>query len=197
MTSQQLPERRPKLIDLNLLPPEYLPRKVSRLNIALVILIVLMLCLPVLFIFLKADVDAESAALQTKLNGLQAQLTDLYALKRDADALQAQIDTLDSALKAIEQDYQTFIQNRVLWSEIVKEIDHILPGTRVTLQSIVQSDSGVTLEGTATRDDYVHDYAIALEESEYFSGISVTTLSAPGEAVSFTMTVPLSGGGGQ
>ncbi len=197
MTSQQLHERRPKKIDLNLLPPEYLPRKVSRLSIVLVILIVLMLCLPVLLVFLKADVDGESAALQTKLNGLKAQLNDLYDIKRQADALQAQIDTLDSALAAIEQDYQTFIQNRVLWSDIVEEIDRILPGTRVTLQSIVQSDSGVTLTGTATRDDYVYHYAIALEESEYFSGISVTTLSAPGEAVSFTMIVPLSGGGGQ
>ncbi|MBA7600388.1 hypothetical protein ES703_07438 [subsurface metagenome] len=196
MTSQQLPERRPKLIDLNLLPPEYLPRKLSRLSIVLVILIVLMLCLPVLFIFFKADVDAESTALQTKRDGLQAQLTDLYDIKRQADALQAQIDTLNSALAAIEQDYQTFIQNRVLWSEIVEEIDRILPGKRVTLKSIVQSDSEVTLTGTATRDSYVYDYATDLEESEYFSEADVTSLDT-GEEASFTMTVHLSGGGGQ
>jgi len=196
MTSQQLPERRPKLIDLNLLPPEYLPRKLSRLSIVLVILIVLMLCLPVLFIFFKADVDAESDALQTKRDGLQAQLTDLYAIKRDADALQAQIDTLNSALAAIEQDYQTFIQNRVLWSEIVEEIDRILPGKRVTLKSIVQADSGVKLTGTATRDSYVYDYATDLEESVYFSKAYVTSLDS-GEEASFTMTVHLSGGGGQ
>lgn len=196
MTSQQLPERRPKLIDLNLLPPEYLPRKLSRLSVALVILIVLMLCLPVLFIFFKADVDAESAALQTKRDGLQAQLTDLYDIKRQADALQAQIDTRDSALEAIEQDYQTFIQNRVLWSEIVEKIDYILPGKRVTLKSIVQSDSRVTLTGTATRDSYVEEYARALRESEYFSEAYVTSLDR-GEEASFTMTVHLSGGGGQ
>lgn len=196
MTLQQLPERRPKLIDLNLLPAEYLPRKVSRLSVALVILIVLMLCLPVLFIFFKADVDAESAALQTKRDGLQAQLTDLYDIKRDADALQAQIDTLNSALAAIEQDYQTFIQNRVLWSEIVDEIDHVLPGTRVTLKSIVQSDSKVKLTGTATKDDYVEEYARALRESVYFSEAYITSLDI-GEEASFTMNVHLSGGGGQ
>ena len=196
MTSQQLPERRPKLIDLNLLPPEYLPRKLSRLSIVLVILIVLMLCLPVLFIFFKADVDAESAALQTKRDGLQEQLTDLYDIKRQADALQAQIDTLNSALAAIEQDYQTFIQNRVLWSKIVEEIDRILPGKRVTLKSIVQADSGVKLTGTATRASYVYDYATALEESVYFSEAYVTSLDS-GEEASFTMTVHLIGGGGQ
>lgn len=196
MTSQQLPERRPKLIDLNLLPPQYLPRKVSRLSIALVILIVLLLCLPVLFIFLKADVDAESAALQTELNGLQVQLNDLYNTKREADALQAQIDTLNSALAAIEQDYQTFIQDRVLWSEIVEEIDRILPGTRVTLGAITQAGSTITLTGTATRDSYVYDYATDLEESEYFSEADVTSLDT-GDWTSFTMTVHLSGGGGQ
>ena len=196
MTSQQLPERRPKLIDLNLLPPEYLPRKLSRLSIALVILIVLMLCLPVLFIFFKADVDAGSDALQTKRDGLQAQLTDLYNIKREADALQAQIDTLNSALAAIEQDYQTFIQNRVLWSDIVEEIDRILPGKRVTLKSIVQADSKVTLTGTATRDSYVEEYARALRESVYFSKAYITSLVI-GEEASFTMTVHLRGGGGQ
>ncbi|TEU03465.1 MAG: hypothetical protein E3J24_03735 [Dehalococcoidia bacterium] len=196
MTSQQLPERRPKLIDLNLLPPEYLPRKLSRLSIALVILIVLMLCLPVLFIFFKADVDAESDALQTKRDGLQAQLIDLYDIKRQADALQAQIDPLNSALAAIEQDYQTFIQNRVLWSEIVDEIDRILPSTRVTLKTIVQSDSKVRLTGAATRDSYIYDYATDLEESEYFSGADVTSLHT-GDWTSFTMTVHLIGGGGQ
>lgn len=196
MTSQQLPERRPKKIDLNLLPPQYLPRKVSKLSIALVILIVLMLCLPVLFIFFKADVDAGSAALQTKRDGLQEQLTDLYALKRDADALQAQIDAADSALAAIEQDYQTFIQNRVLWSEIVKEIDDALPGKRVTLGTITQGGSTITLTGSATSDDYVYAYAIDLEESEYFSKVDITSLNI-GEVASFTMTVHLSGGGGQ
>jgi Tfp pilus assembly protein PilN len=197
MTSQQLPERRPKKIDLNLLPPEYLPRKVSRLNIALVILIVLTLCLSVLFVFLKADVDAESTALQRELNGLNAQLNDLYALKRDTDALQAQIDAAKSALEAIEQDYQTIIQNRVLWSEIVEEIDDAIPGKRVTLKSIVQSGSGVTLQGTATRDDYVWAYATALEESEYFSGVTPQSIVDTGEEVSFTITLRLSGGGGQ
>ena len=124
------------------------------------------------------------------------QLTDLYNTKREADALQAQIDTLNSALAAIEQDYQTFIQNRVLWSEIVEEIDRILPGTRVTLGTIRQAGSTITLTGTATRDRYVEEYATALEESVYFSEAYVTSLDT-GEEASFTMTVHLSGGGGQ
>ena len=196
MASQQLPERRPKKIDLNLLPPKHLPRKVSRLSIVLVILIVLLLCLPVLSVFLKADVDAESAALQTKSAGLKAQLNALYVIKSEADALQAQIDTAKNVLAVIEQDYQTFIQNRVLWSDIVEEIDRILPSTRVTLQSIVQSDSKLTLEGTATRASYVYHYATALRESEYFSKVDITSLDT-GEEASFTMTVHLSSGGGQ
>jgi len=196
VASQQLPERRPKKIDLNLLPPQYLPRKVSRLSIVLVILIVLMLCLPVLLVFLKADVNAESAALETKRDGLKAQLNDLHDIKREADALQVQIDTAKNVLAAIEQDYQTFLQSRVLWSEIVEEIDDALPGKRVTLGTITQGGSTITLTGSATKDEYVYDYATALEEREYFSKIDLTSLNI-GEVVSFTMIVHLSGGGGQ
>jgi len=197
MTSQQLPERRPKKIDLNLLPPEYLPRKVSKLSIALVLLIILMLCLPVPLFIMKADVDAENKDLETRVAQLKSELQGLNKIKTQAESLQKQIDAAEKLREAIEQDYETFLQNLVLWSDIITEIDEAIPGTRVTLTAITQGGSTITLTGTATRDDYVWDYATNLEGSDYFSGVSVTTLSVPGEAASFTMIVSLSGGGGQ
>lgn len=197
MTSQQLPERRPKLIDLNLLPAEFLPRKVSKLNVVLVILVVVMLCLPLPLIFLKADVDADIAPLETKHNQLKAKLFELNTIKIEGEALEAQIIAAENALAAIEQDYETFLQSLVLWSEIIWEIDDLIPGKRVTVSKIQQGGSGITLEGSATKDDYVWDYATALDESECFSGVTPTSIVVTGAGVTFTMTVPFSEGGCQ
>lgn len=196
MASQQPPERRPKIVDLNLLPPEYLPRKISKLSIALVMLIIVMVCLPLPFIFLKAGVDAELPPLETRLTQLKAELGQLNDIKTEAEALQKQIDAAKSKLANMDQDYETFLDNLVLWSEIIYEIDDAIPGTRVTVRSITVKGSTITLIGAATRDDYIWDYATALEESEYFSGVTPTSIVTTGAGVSFTMKVPLSGGGG-
>ena len=196
MTSQQLPERRPKKIDLDLLPTEYLPRKVSKLSIALVFVAVLMLCLPVPLFIMKADVDAENKDLETRVAQLNSELQDLNNIKTQAESLQKQIDAAEKKLETTREDYETFLQNRLLWSDIITEIDELIPGKRVTITSIKQGGSLITLTGTATRDDYVVEFARSLEESEYFSpGIDIT-YSAPGEEASFTMIVHLSSGGG-
>lgn len=197
MASQQLPERRPKKIDLNLLPPEYLPRKLPKLSIALVILIVVAACLPFPIVLLKADVDAQCAPLETRLAGLEDEYGRLLSLSIEARELQDQIDAAESKLATMDQDYETFQDNLVLWSEIIAEIEDALPGKKVTLTSITQKGSEITLVGTATRVDYVWDYATALKESEYFSGVTPTSIVDTGVAVSFTMIVPLSGGGGE
>ena len=196
MASQQPPERRPKIVDLNLLPPEYLPRKVSKLSIALVLLIIVMVCLPLPFIFLKAGVDAELPPLETRLAQLTGEYLDLQAIAVEGRELEDQIDVAKSKLENMDQDYETFLENLVLWSEIIYEIDDAIPGTRVTVRSITVKGSTITLIGAATKDDYIWDYATALEESEYFSGVTPTSIVTTGAGVSFTMNVPLSGGGG-
>lgn len=197
MTSHHLPERRPKLIDLNLLPPEYQPRKVSRLNIALVILTIVLACLIAPFVFLKADADAESGPLQTRLDQLDSQYRALLPFSTQVRNLQKEIDRFVLQLATINQDYETFQDSLMLWSEIVEDIDDAIPGKRVTLKSITMSErrSEITLKGTATKDDYVWDYATALEELVHFSGVHPTSIITAGTGVSFTMIVPLSGGG--
>ncbi len=197
MTSQQLRERRPKKIDLNLLPPEYLPRKVSKLSIALVTATIVLACLIVPLIMLKMDVTADCAPLETELNQLNARLNELNALALQAEAIQAQIDAAESKLAAMEADYETFNSSLVNWAEIIEEIDNLLPGTRVTLTSISQEESEVTLVGTATKRIYVLEYAEDLEASDYFSeevGIEFGDCPAGAEC-EFTITVTLSGEG--
>lgn len=196
MTSQQLPERRPKKVNLNLLPPEYLPRKVSKLSIALVTATVVLACLIVPFILLKADVAADCAPLEDQVVLLNAQLNILYDRAAEAEAIQAQIDAAESALAAMEQDYETFNAGLVMWHAIIEEIRDLLPGTRVTLISITQSDSKVELTGTATDSRYFLDYVHNLEESDFFSEVEPEFGDCPaGEECEFGATLTLSGEG--
>ena len=195
MTSHQLPERRPKLIDLNLLPSEYQPRKIPKLSIYLVILTIVLACLIAPLVFLKSNADAECTPLEWELNQLDSQYRALLPLSTQASKLQNQIDAFENLLLAINKDYETFQDNLVLWSEIIEEIDDLIPGKRVTLSSITVAAGKITLVGTATKDDYVWDYITDLEDSPYFSGVKTTKWAVTGGGVSFTLIVTLSGGG--
>ena len=193
MTTEQ-PELRPKTIDLDLLPDEYKPRKVSRLTTVLVILVVLMVCLAGLLIYLKTDVDSKNSSLEGELATVTSEYQKTVNLVNEGKAIQAQIDAAESKLEAIEQDYLIYQEQLIVWSIIIKEIDDAIPGTRLTLKSITQSGSSITLQGTANEDRYIHDYAINLEEKENFWDVTPTSFSATG---SFTITMKYGSGGGQ
>lgn len=204
MASEQ-PERRPKLIDLNLLPPEYLPRKISRLSIVLVTVLVAMVCLLPLFVYLMVDANSDVSSLGRKLDGLEEKAQGLRALglPAEASALNELIEEAESKLEAITGDYETFRQNLIGWYEKIEEIDDALPGTRVTLESIEQgeaSDSMVTIEltGTATKVTYIRDYALALDEYEHFSAtINSMEYSESDDEWDFVIVVTLESEGSQ
>jgi Tfp pilus assembly protein PilN len=196
MTTEQ-PELRPKKIDLDLLPDEYKPRKVSKLNTILVIVVVIMVCLAGLLIFLKTNADGKIGSLEDELVTVTADYNAASKLVSDGKALQGQIDAAESTLEAIEEDYQIYQEDLILWSVIIKQIDESIPGTRLSLKSITQSGSSMTLVGTANEDNYVYNYATNLEENEYFWDVTVKSIVSSGASSSFTITMKYGSGGGQ
>jgi Tfp pilus assembly protein PilN len=196
MVTEQ-PELRPKKVDLDLLPDEYKPRKVSKLTTVLVIVVVLMVCLAGLLIFLKTDVDSKNSSLEGELATVTSEYQKTVNLVNEGKALQTQIDAAESKLEAIEQDYLTYQENLILWSVIIKEIDDAIPGTRLSLKSITQSGSSITLLGTANEDSYIWNYATNLEEKEYFWDVTPTSIVSTGASSSFTITMKYGNGGGQ
>ncbi len=195
MTTEQ-PELRPKKIDLDLLPDEYKPRKVSRLTTVLVIVVVLMVCLAGLLVFLKTNVDGKIESLEDELVTVTADYNGAVKLVKDGKALQDQIDTAESKLEAIKQDYEIYKADMV-WSVIIKEIDDAIPGTRLRLSSITQSGTSISLVGTTNEDSYIWNYATNLEEKEYFWDVTPTSIVSTGASSSFTITMKYGSGGGQ
>ena len=75
MTSEQLPERRPQKIDLNILPPEFLPKKASRLSILMVMVAIILACLVVYLVFyfgvwISRKIGLGGIRVMTRLMGL-------------------------------------------------------------------------------------------------------------------------------
>jgi len=196
MTTEQS-ELRPKKIDMDLLPDEYKPRKVSRLTTVLVILVVLMVCLAGLLFFLKSNVDGKIESLEDELVTVTADYQSTVKLVKEGKSLQDQIDAAESKLAAIEEDYAIYQENVIVWSVIIKEIDDAIPGTRLSLKSIDQSGASITLKGTANEDSYIWNYATNLEEKEYFWDVTPTSIVSTGASSSFTITMKYGSGGGQ
>ena len=193
MTLQQTPERRPKKIDLNLLPSEFRPVKKSKLSLILYITIFVLVCAIAPLIIMKSGVDSDSNSLKAELTGLQQNLATLQANKNEADLIKDQIAVVQDQLANAKADDRTFHNSSMLWSEVITEIDDLVPGKKITLSSIGTSASTsggtVSLPGTSTRKMYVYDFAVALEASDFFTGVAFNFGDCPDVAAcNFGMT---------
>jgi Tfp pilus assembly protein PilN len=171
VTLQQTPERRPKKIDLNLLPSEFRPVKKSKLSLILYITIIVLVCAIAPLIIMRSGVDSDSNAITAEQISLLFQLSTLQANKNEADAIKSQITAAQDQLANVKSDEQTFLNSSILWSQVITEIDDLVPGKKITLSNIGTTATGVSLPGTATRKIYVYDFAVALEASEFFTNV--------------------------
>lgn len=194
MTSEQLPERRPQKIDLNILPPEFLPKKASRLSILMVMVAIILACLAVPSIALKMDVNSKTAPLEDELAELTAQYNELKQEEQQANNLQNQIDDLKKSWDNMQEDYQIYVDGILLWSDIIAEVDDLIIGDRITLDNIDQKGSELELKlsGSGKQGIYIYDYAIALEESPYFMDVIIENTNCPSDGdCTFSFAVPL------
>lgn|GEM_PF-1196076 len=170
MTLQQTVERRPKKIDLNLLPPEFRPVKKSKLGLILSLTIIVLIVAMVFMIITKSSVNSDRKSLITELTGLQTQLLALQANKNQADSIKSQITATEAQLDATIADDKTFHNDSIIWSQVVTEIDDLIPSSKITLDSItVATDRSISLPGTSTKKMYVYDLLLALNESDFFT----------------------------
>jgi Tfp pilus assembly protein PilN len=203
MTTQELPERRPKKIDLNLLPPEYLPQKVSRLTIGLVIAAIILACAPWPFLIMKSSVDAENETLQNQYDSLQIQLQQLNSEIAACNLVQDEIDAAEEILASMEEDYQSFQDMIYLWSVIFDDVRQTPKGAGGELGDIDQGGQTISIDGMFTKEKYVYEYAVMLEQTGHFKadGVTINSIKLSGEGgsemYSFGISAELKAGGEQ
>jgi Tfp pilus assembly protein PilN len=184
VTLQQPSERRPKTIDINLLPSEYRPAKKSRLNIILYVTIFVLVCAVAVLIVMKSGVDSDSNSLKAELSSLQQELGTLQENKNEADGIKSQITAVQNQLAIVQADDQTFHNSSILWSQVITEIDDLVPSSKITLSSISTATDATgkataSLSGTSTRKTYVYDLVVALNESDFFTDIGFSFGDCP------------------
>ncbi|MFA5054662.1 MAG: PilN domain-containing protein [Dehalococcoidia bacterium] len=179
MTMQQAPERRPAKINLNLLPDEYRPPKKSYLGLTLYLIAFILICAAAMFFIMKSGIDSDIKALDQNLTSLQQQIAELRENKDEAEPIQDQITNTQNQLASLEADYQSFLDSRAFWSEIIAEIDDLVPGKKITLDSITDRGDTINIAGMSTKRIYVYDYAVSLEESDLFENVDFTFGDCP------------------
>ena len=205
MTLQQLAEKRPRKIDLNLLPPEYRPVKKSKLSIILVLVTVILVCALIPITIAKAGVDSDIKPMREEIPHLDAPIQANNAVNQQASVIQKMIDDNNSKMAVTESSYNTVVSSRLLWSQIVSEINDLTPYSKITLAGISPSDTCVapsgtcpsgstpliTITGTSTKQQYILDYATTLEESPFFQNVDFNFQDSGTGSVTFTLTAPL------
>ncbi len=199
MTTQGLPERRPKKIDLNLLPPEYLPKKASRLTIGLVIAVIILACIPWPPLVIKSSVDAKNSDLESDLKALTTEYQQKSSLVTQCNQIQGEIDACNAQLASMEGDYQSFLNLTYPWSVIMADVQQTPKGAGGTLGDISQSGSNIAINGQFTKEKYVYEYAVLLNETAHFSQVTINSITnvagETGDMYQFDIQAVLKGGG--
>lgn len=168
MTTQELPERRPPKIDLNLLPPEYLPKKKSRWGLLLVLLVVILACAPWPFLILKADVDADNRKLESQKATLQAEYSILVADAGEAADLQKQINSANKEWNDMLGDWALFQASLREWSEIFYDVQQLPRGAMGYIDSITQNKEVITINGWFAKEQFIYEYSLMLADTGHF-----------------------------
>lgn len=198
MTTQGLPERRPKKIDLNLLPPEYLPQKASRLTIGLVIAVILLACLTGLFLGIKQSPTSENQDLTSERDSLKAWLQQNTSLAGQCTQVQSDIDACNAQMASMEGEFESFLNLTYTWSAIMDDVQQTPKGAGGELGDISQSETTISVNGQFTKEKYIYEYAVLLNETEHFSQVTINSIrkiaGETGDAYQFDIRATLKGG---
>ncbi len=194
-------ERRPKVIDINLLPPEYRPRPMMMvLNVALIVIVLAGVGMPYPWIMWKSNQNTWAAQLETQITQTQQQINDLITdpyidqLLVDIAQAQQQVDQI----AVMTGDYQEFQSLYPEWHDPLQTVLDVMPAG-ITIEFIGQDCSQIMVGGSATTFRAVVEYGFALQDCGVFSQVfGPQLMGMEGEEESlilFQFTLEVGGGG--
>ncbi len=165
-------------VDINLLPPEYRPKRWAlplTVGLAIVVLVVG---------YFGMDFYKRNASANTRLQSLQLQLISVNAevdkaLKdttvKDYQAKIAAAQSQITTLTAMEKDYEAYYKDRIYWRDILQTVREVAP-TDMIFNSFEQQDRTLTIEGElasgVTDAVIIIEYAGALDKRGVFSRVA-------------------------
>jgi Tfp pilus assembly protein PilN len=163
------------LIDLNILPERYRPRKFGfrRLRPWLLVIGYALILIPSVQLLSQAWVNM--IPIEQEFRETQAALADFREVSQERQALQVHYEELVSQTSQIETDYQSATIQQVSWGPTLKTTVSLLPGG-VRLTSLSQSVGEITLEGEADAYLLPLEYADRLKQTGLFSDVIVEAI---------------------
>jgi Tfp pilus assembly protein PilN len=165
------------LIDLNLLPEKYGRRRL-RLASVLPWVLVLVAILPLLPAYQRfAQANTQIAVLEADLARVQEALSARNPVGVEAEELRATLDQVLARIDEIEGAYEAVAPQQMVWAEVLRAIEEAIP-EGVVLTSLSQSARQITLAGTASDHTKVQVLKANLENSGFFSSVTIQSVVA-------------------
>lgn len=171
---------RPRLIDLNLIPPEYRRRPLPLLTTGLAVLTLGCVLLLYVLFYGKTYTDLEVSRLSTRVS--QARAVVQTATGDPATLAERE------KLQAMRRDYQILAERQIHWGDVYQTIGDVPPG--VILRSASQAGFGVTITGSAINAAAAARYVDQLRSSGLFVSASIQMRPASGLDIFATPTLP-------
>ena len=181
------------LLDMNLLPPDYRGRPLfswAGLALVLLALILAVILLPLL----DAQTRAQEAltAQQARLEALADEEQALMVNEPAASDLRSRLQTDEQTLKALEEDYRAFRQEKMDWPLVLDNLfARLSPG--MAFISFTQEGTELEARGTAPDSQAVVAYVRQLSQGGLFSNVKLNYREADG-GVEFTLLLKPQGG---
>ncbi len=170
---------RPRLVDLNLVPPEFRRRPLPLLTTGLSLLTLGSVLLLYVIFYAKTYSDLEVSRLSTRVS--QARTVVQTATGDPASLAERE------KLRAMRDDYQVLAERQIHWGDVYQTIGDVPPG--VILKSASQAGFGVTVDGSAINSAAAASYVDQLRNSGLFVNASIQMRPASGPVVFATPTV--------
>ncbi len=165
------------LIDLNILPQKYRRRRLRLASMLpwLLAVVVILLLLPNYQHLTQAN--AQIAVLEADLVGVQEMLNARNPAGVEAEELRASLDQLLARIGEIEGAYEAVAPEQMAWTGALRAIEEAIP-KGVELTSLSQTDRQITLAGTASDHIKVQILKANLENSGFFSSVTIQSMVA-------------------
>lgn len=167
----------PDFIDVNILPEQYRPRKLPRRVILLSLIAVILAVLILPLWLVSASMRGGAASLETEVQSVQGDLARVSTPLPEVQELMNKLDQIQQSGSELEEAQATLAAERPDWPAVMAAIGNYNPD-ELSLDSLAQTNSQITLNGRAIDRSVVMAYADDLQASDLFSSVDVQSISS-------------------
>lgn len=174
--------------DINLLPQEYRQPVLSRRQIGLIFLIVVLLAGTLVIYQSKSSTSTDIARMESEMSEVQEQLESLEEKEKEAQHLREQIEDARQQLEQTKQAEELISSRKVNWASFISYF-FSSASQAINLQSVSTNEAGFLVEGSSTPPGAVWPYYENLSDTPEIAIVEVQSLSETTSSSEFTFHI--------